>query len=46
MNQTYFEWYEFDVNVLRILNATSSFKQTTAQREHDKNGSVFVRGMC
>ena len=28
MNQTYFEWYEFDVNVLRILIAFCTYKST------------------
>ena len=26
MNQTYFECYEFDVNVVLILNATCTYK--------------------
>ena len=26
MNQTYFEWYEFDVNVARILIATCNLE--------------------
>ena len=26
MNQTYLEWYEFDVNVVRILIATCTYK--------------------
>ena len=28
MNQTFFEWYEFDVNAVRILIATLSYKLT------------------
>ena len=28
MNQSYFEWYEFDVNVVLILIATSTYKPT------------------
>ena len=28
MNQTYFQWYEFDVNVVLILIATSTYKST------------------
>ena len=28
MNQTYYEWYELDVNVVRILTATCIYKST------------------
>ena len=28
MNQTYFEWYEFDDNVVRILIATCTYKSS------------------
>ena len=26
MNQTYYEWYEFDVNVVLLLIATCAYK--------------------
>ena len=28
MNQTYFKWYEFDVNVVRILNVVASTNES------------------
>ena len=28
MNQKYFQWYEFDVNIVLILIATSTYKST------------------
>ena len=28
LNRTYFEWYGFDVNVVRILIATCTYKST------------------
>ena len=35
MNQTYFEWYEFDVNVVCILIATCTYKSKLYMRKNE-----------
>ena len=44
INPTYFEWYEFDVNVVHVVSATSTYESTLSTNELEQlNIQNFMR---